>query len=225
MKVIPGGRYQSRQGKNHITMSPFRLGVTPVTWGIWKEYCQSESKQLPLKPYWGYLDNHPVVNVSWIDIMGSDGKDDFCSWASRITGRKLTLPSGTQWEYASHGGNNDSVFPWGNTFDSNKLWYYIINTSEIQRTAPVDRTVSIFRNGYGLTDMVGNVSQWCSDYFSFGWLPSGKDPICVDVSPLRSCRGECLYMNDTSFRCDSKLGFPPDFKGEYFGFRLSAGPN
>ena len=80
LRSIPGGKYRigaSPANKNsgtQVTMSSFRMGATPVTWGMWKEFCQSfgdagRGIKLLDDPGWGYPDNHPVVNISWNDIM------------------------------------------------------------------------------------------------------------------------------------------------------------
>lgn len=47
-----------------VTLSSFRMGATPVTVATWKEYCAATTTALPTAPEWGFLDDHPVVNVS-----------------------------------------------------------------------------------------------------------------------------------------------------------------
>lgn len=201
-------------------MSPFRMGATPVTWGMWKEYRQSVSVpgkdiKLPDDPGWGYPDDHPVVRVSWDDIMDPSG---FCEWASGVAGFKLTLPTDAQWEYAARGGKDGLKYPWGNDFDESKLWCYG------NQTAAVDRTNRIYRNGYGLTDMVGNVWQWCADYYNIGYRPAGKDPVDTPKSKFRCIRGgSWLDVDQDFFRCSFRFRYSPDRGNNFFGFRLSAG--
>ena len=174
-------------------MSPFRMGATPVTWGVWNEYCKAESVQMPSKPDWGYPDDHPVVNVSWKDIMDPGG---FCEWASGVAGFKLTLPTDAQFEYAARGGQDGLEYPWGNTFDRSKLWCSSEKMIDALKTAAVDRTNRIYRNGYGLTDMSGNVWQWCADYYNQDYRPNGKDPkdIKQKQTTYRCVRGGSWFM-------------------------------
>ncbi|MFM7323244.1 MAG: formylglycine-generating enzyme family protein, partial [Armatimonadota bacterium] len=130
MRPIPGGTFRmgSNQGGKEekpvhtVTLSPFRMGATPVTVGMWKEYCSATGTSMPSTPAWGWLDDHPVVNVSWADIMGSDGKGGYCAWASEVAGFRLTLPTEAQWEYGARGGKEGLKYPWGNDFDGSKLW-------------------------------------------------------------------------------------------------------
>jgi formylglycine-generating enzyme required for sulfatase activity len=46
-----------------VTLSPFRLGEAPVTVALWKEYCKATTVDMPAAPAWGWLDDHPVVNI------------------------------------------------------------------------------------------------------------------------------------------------------------------
>lgn len=201
------------------------MGATPVTWGMWKEYLETialpgKGIHLPEDPGWGYPDDHPVVNVLWNDIMYPGG---FCEWASRVAGFELTLPTDAQWEYAARGGKDGLEYPWGNTFDKSKLWCSE-NFGDANKTAAVDRTNRIYRNGYGLTDMVGNVWQWCADYYNDPYRPAGKDPVDTEESDSRCVRGgswNFSYPDD--FRCADRDWFDPGSRCINVGFRLSAG--
>jgi sulfatase modifying factor 1 len=225
LKSIPGGTYRwgaspaLKQPGTRITMSSFRLGATPVTWGMWKEYCKSESVGLPKQPFWGYPDNHPVVLVSYKDVMSSSG---FCAWASATAGFKLTLPTDAQWEYAARGGRDGLDYPWGNEFDTSRLW-----CSSESGTAAVDRTKRMYRNGYGLSDMLGNVYQFCSDYFSFDFQATGIDPVDKKRNELewRCARGGSWVDTNglMEFKCASRA-IAINMPMHMYGFRLSAGP-
>jgi formylglycine-generating enzyme required for sulfatase activity len=212
--------------KHTVKLSAFRMGATPVTVAVWKEYCYALGIALPQAPSWGLLDDHPVVNVSWNDIMGSDGKGGFCAWASDIAGFRLTLPTEAQWEYAARGGVDGQEFPWGNKYDDSKLWCSVKTAKT--KTAPVVRSSNIYRNTYGLTDMVGNVWHWCSDLYAPYSSVSQTDPIGPRSTSdnVRCVRGGS--WNDYFpgiFRCALRFRINPDDRIDDFGFRLSAGPN
>ena len=37
-----------------VTLSAFRMGETPVTVGMWRDYCDASGKQMPAAPTWGW---------------------------------------------------------------------------------------------------------------------------------------------------------------------------
>ena len=215
MKLIPSGTFRMGASPSQgipgveTKVSAFRIGVTPVSWAIWKEYCEATSSLLPDDPGWGYPDDHPAVNVSWMDIMKSGG---FCEWASNLAGYDVSLPTEPEWEYAARGGKDGFDYPWGNKFELSKLWCSETRgDGDPGTTASINRKDRIFSNGYGLTDMVGNVCQWCCE---------------KHVSNLtrhyRVARGGSLYsfFNPESFRCASRDRNYVDDCNDISGFRL-----
>ena len=101
-------------------------------------------------------DEHPVVCVRWRDAQA------YVGWLREQTGRPYRLPSEAEWEYASRAGMT-TRFHWGyrapdlciyenaDGYDCHDEW---------EKTAPVG---SFRANGFGLHDMVGNVSEWVDD--------------------------------------------------------------
>lgn len=165
--------------------------------------------------------------------MGMDGNGGYCAWASKITGIKLILPTEAQYEYACRGGKDGLEYPWGNTFDDRLLWCSEL-TDRI-RSAPVDRTEHIYRNAYGLTDMVGNVQQWCLDFlgeanpitdyvFTSANLPR-KDPRrpWSNIWRQRCIRGSSWGSGRVYARCADREGITFEYGGkDQTGFRLAA---
>ena len=207
LRNIPAGtfRYGFFHGQHQaapiVDVPAFRMGSTPVTWAIWKEYCEAEGVSLPQEPEWGRLDNHPVVYVSYENIVGTSGSGGFCGWASRLAGFDVALPTDVQYEYGSRGGRDGYDYPWGNEFDSSKFWY------GAKRTAEVDRPYRNYRNGYGLTDMAGNVKQWCSNDYERGKEVRG---------------GSWYHIYPDFFRCAYRDWGNRDGRSDQNGFRLSA---
>ena len=235
LRPIPAGTFQmgSSNGDDDekpvhsVTLSSFRMGATPVTVAVWKEYCAATGTKLPKAPDWGLLDDHPVVNVSWIDIMGSDGTGGFCGWASDVAGFRLTLPTEAQFEYAARGGQSGLEYPWGNSFDRSKVWCSSSSFGDAKRTAPVVRTSNNYRNSFGLTDMSGNVWQWCSDWNGPYSSASHNDPTGPSsTSDNRRCaRGGSWFDGyPDNFRCAERGRDYPEGRDDDSGFRLSAGP-
>ncbi|MBS3735453.1 MAG: SUMF1/EgtB/PvdO family nonheme iron enzyme [Phycisphaerae bacterium] len=122
------------------------------------------------KPGFAQGDDHPVVCVS------HDDASAFCRWLSRKHGARVRLPSEAQWEYAARAGTR-TVYPWGDDPDGGQGWanaadrtakekysgWIVFNWSDgYVFTAPVGGFRS---NGFGLHDTVGNVWEWCADWY------------------------------------------------------------
>ena len=91
--------------------------------------------------------------------------------------------------------------------------------------AVVDRSNRIYRNGYGLTDMVGNVTHWCLDFGGEYYQVKGLDPVNKVKGRTREARGGSWYVyTATDFRCSLGSSNSSDYQNDMFGFRLVAKP-
>ena len=234
LRLIPAGTFQmgsstgdsDEEPVHSVTLSAFRMGATPVTVAVWKEYCAATGTLLPDAPPWGLLNDHPVVNVSWNDIMGLDGKGGFCAWASDVAGIQLTLPTSEQFEHAASGGERGKKYPWGEDHDDSKLWCsgYTPRTG----TAPVNRSSNTFRNVFGLTDMSGNVWQWCSDIGVTTPLRRRGNPIIPSYKNpgYRFIAGGGWHsdLSEDFYKCKVTYMNAEIDRNNNVGFRLVAGP-
>jgi len=137
----------------------YLIGRTEVTVGMWSEYCQLTRREMPPEPFWGWFDNHPIVNVSWNDCL------EYGSWAG------LRLPTGQEWEFAATRGDHRN-YPWGGYGDTPNQedysypgWDETKCVNSTQGTKPVG-SKSEGKSPVGCVDMSGNVWEWTLDDFS-----------------------------------------------------------
>jgi formylglycine-generating enzyme required for sulfatase activity len=229
MRHVPAGTF--RMGRkcvfgdtkpiHTVTLSDFRMGATPVSVAVWREYCTDTGSDFINPPRWGWVDTHPVVGISWIDIMGVDGIGGFCRWASNVGGLQFALPTEAQFEFAARGDQLGQEFPWGSEYDDSMLWSSkVTNRSS---TAPVVRQTNIHRNSYGLSDMSGNVWQWCYDSYAPYSVAEQSDPVgpLLGLNNPRCTRGgSWSSLNTDYFRCAYRNWCVPDYRVDNIGFRL-----
>jgi formylglycine-generating enzyme required for sulfatase activity len=123
-------------------------------------------------------DNHPVVHVAYEDALA------YASWAGK------SLPTEAEWEYAARGGLEDAEYAWGDEFapDGRQMantWqgefpHQNLLTDGHERTSPVH---AFPPNGYGLYDMIGNVWEWTSDFWSDRHSDDADSPCCIPHNP------------------------------------------
>ena len=117
------------------------------------------------------FDDYPVVGVSWVQATAfSIWRTDYMNSALRKNDvadvQSYRLPLETEWEYASRGGLDLSMYPWGGPYTRNYKGCFLANFKPLRGNYIDDgglRTVIVGHyppNDFGLYDIVGNVSEW-----------------------------------------------------------------
>jgi len=107
------------------------------------------------------MDDHPVTQVSWMDAMA------YCQWAGK------RLPTEIEWEYAARNGKSGGgKYCWGNEIRPEGKYMANYWQGEIGSSQGADGFIYTSPIGHygnmqnGLTDMAGNVWEWCETTFS-----------------------------------------------------------
>jgi formylglycine-generating enzyme required for sulfatase activity len=128
------------------------------------------------------LSNHPVTHVAWRDVTA------YAAWAGK------SLPTEAEWERAARGGLEDAEFAWGdeltpggrlmaNVWQGRFPWENLAR--DWSRTSPVGFYPP---NGFGLHDVIGNVWEWTSDWWSAPSAPTAAlSPCCAPSNPGGGC--------------------------------------
>ncbi|MCX7050179.1 MAG: SUMF1/EgtB/PvdO family nonheme iron enzyme [Candidatus Sumerlaeota bacterium] len=202
---LMGSNYNDSEGPVHtVTLDFFWLGETEVT-------------QAQYEVIMGKNPSHfkgadkPVENVPWDDAM------DFCKKLSAKTGRTYALPTEAQWEYACRAGSS-SKYCFGDSESQlgDYAWYSDQQTHPVKQKKP---------NAWGLYDMHGNVSEWCSDWFGVYSADKQANPVGANYGPFHVNRGGSCSTGKTGCRATERNRVYPLQRGDFLGFRVACVPS
>ncbi len=211
-----------------VYVAAFRIDKTEVTVAQYKKCvnagaCSARGLTMPFyngkeQPEWAHtctwnkpgLDEHPINCIDWNQAKA------YCKWAGK------RLPTEKEWEKAAR-GTDERKYSWGNTrYGSQKVANIADETAKrsqsswsiakgyddgYYKTAPVG-SFPAGASPYGALDMIGNVLEWTSD-----WYTKGKS---------RAVRGGSWSLKPRNARSSYRSWREPGARGSSLGFRCSS---
>ena len=194
-----------------VKVSPFFMGEVEVTWRqFWAFYNEtmSEGRTPPEKIYannnrpdvdavsgptppfgfpdqgWG-MGDRPAITMTHY------AATTFCQWLSLKTGRHYRLPTEAEWEYAARGGTQTPYFFEGNPkkfyskkakgADTTMIGRYIVYSGN--SSGKTQEPGFVKANPFGLKNMLGNVMEYCSDWYAEDAYSKIKDGALDPTGP------------------------------------------
>jgi formylglycine-generating enzyme required for sulfatase activity len=163
-----------------LVFTPPKPPVDLRDWSQWWAFEFGADWQRPYGPRSsiGGLDDHPVVHVAYKDAAA------YAEWAGK------ELPTEAEWEFAARGGLDGDEFAWGDAFAPGgrqmaNTWqgafpHQNLALDGYERTSPV---TAFPANGYGLHDMIGNVWEWTTDWYSPRHEGEAEKACCIPANP------------------------------------------
>jgi formylglycine-generating enzyme required for sulfatase activity len=203
----------NEQPQHRLYLPEFYIGKYPVTNEQYAAFVKATRQTAP--QYWKKSqiptgkENHPVVNVSWKDVVA------FGQWLSQASGKVTRLPTEAEWEKAARGGDG-WIYPWGNDPPTTKLCNFVGN---VGATTPVGQYPA-GTSPCGALDMAGNVWEWTGSlYGPYPYQPEdGRNS--PDGKGERVVRGGSWLDFQRYARCAVRDGFVPVNFGTLIGFRV-----
>ena len=226
MVFVKGGTFLMGKGEfskdnklpHDVTLSDYYIGQTEVTqelWGAIMGYNPSCYKSA----------THPVESVSWNEA------NEFCKRLSQLTGENYCLPTEAQWEFAAKGGTvnkSNNYLSVENGWFGGKGGVPYAFMGIITSTHPVAKQNA---NELGIYDMIGNVEEWCQDWYAPYQGNSQINPTGPIAGTYKMSRGVCVgsyvYIEDDpitarGFNYEQEYEFSyPHSKSKYRGFRIA----
>lgn len=201
-----------------VFINPFFMGKVEVTWDEYlafynqtaakgktsDAYLREENSDVdaisgPTSPYgapdqgWG-KGSMPAITMT------HHAAEVYCEWLSKVTGKNYRLPTEAEWEYAARGGTTTPYFFEGDPkrfvrqgirnrvfgIDTAGINHYVIYAEN--SGARTHLPSSVQPNPFGLVNMLGNVAEFCSDWYAddvYAGFPEG-----TTVDPKGPASGE-----------------------------------
>lgn len=232
MVIIPGGDFwrgsndgnRDETPRHQVTLSSYAIDLHPVTneqfvrfldaLGGEKDSSHNDIIRLResrIKRSGGKLSiesgyaKHPVVGVTWYGAVA------YARWVGK------RLPTEAEWEIATRGGQDNSLYPYGEDIEKTQANFFSSDTTAVMSYIP---------NGYGLYDMVGNVYEWCQDWYGYNYyeisLQEPENPQGPIQGVYRVLRGGCWKSLKEDLRCSRRHRNNPGTVNSTYGFRCAA---
>jgi formylglycine-generating enzyme required for sulfatase activity len=221
MIKVEGGSYNmgdvlnlgapNEQPVHRVKVNSFCIAATETTVLQWKTFCEATGHPMPGQTLeGGYLDDHPIVNISYDDIQS------YCEWLSDKMGKVCRLPTEAEWEFAARGGlkGKGCKFCGGQTIDL--VAWHEGNCKGSQQCAAKKP------NELGVYDMSGNACEWCSDWFApYNAEDNNDNPKGPAMGKTKVVRGGGWFSKANNCRTTTRSFSLPDNANSGIGFRVA----
>jgi len=243
--LMGSDEYEDEKPPHKVYLDEYHIGRYPVTNAEFDRFVQDggyrnsewwtdagekwRGDRSDRERYGGVFDlpNHPVVGVTWYEAAA------YARWAG------MRLPAEAEWEKAAR-GTDGRQWPWGNTFDASRcnsyeswrgsrglltrLFSLLCRRGYISGgTTPVGQYSPDGDSPYGVTDMAGNVWEWCRTK----WVESYKeyekaaeDRENIEGEADRVVRGGSWRYDPGHVRAAYRFGYVPSHRDVLVGFRV-----
>lgn len=159
---VPGGTFD--MGRNGATVAevpvhaasvqPLVIDKTEVTNSEYQQFVEKTGHGAP--SHW--INGKPIAGQELLPVTFVSHSDAvaFAKWRSERDGLNWRLPTEEEWEYAARGGDQENIYPWGNTWTEGNA---ITKSSGATAPKPVGSAPND-KTRWGALDMMGNVYEW-----------------------------------------------------------------
>ena len=208
--------FEAERPQRWVILSSFEISKHEITNAQYRSFVEATHRPIPRghkrETVWQdeslNQDHQPVVGVTWYDALA------FAEWIG------ASLPSEAQWERAARGGRG-SRYPWGNAPPTRA-------SANFARRHQSTVTVGNYPEGNtaeGVSDMAGNVWEWCLDAYDPHFYAIGKERNTVNQRDRnfledREIKGGYWVYGRIFMRSALRFKFYPQSTANDVGFRV-----
>ncbi|MCA9095100.1 MAG: SUMF1/EgtB/PvdO family nonheme iron enzyme, partial [Planctomycetaceae bacterium] len=215
-------------GTTEVTRREWELLMGPSPWGgpifpKGKEEFANLRKEFLGGPteFVKERENYPINLVSHDDVV------EFCRRLSEKEGKEYRLPTEAEWENACRAGTNSSYYFGDTESDLDKYAWHLKNAGVLGIGGEYAHQVGLKKaNQFGLFDMHGNLSEWCSDWYDEEYYSKfhQENPQGASSGLHRVSRGGSWKSDPKHCRTAHRDRFMPSEEFRELGFRLALVP-
>jgi formylglycine-generating enzyme required for sulfatase activity len=172
-----------------VAVDAFQMGVTEVTQEQWQAVMSANPSDFKGP-------SRPVEHISW-----DDAQDFLERLNARHDGFVYRLPRESEWEYAARANSAPPAL-------DQVAWFGLAEASG--RASRPQAVGAKKANAWGLFDMLGNVAEWCDDWYSRNYQ--------------RVVRGGSWQDSAKSVRLSARVGAVPTTHDSWIGLRIVRQP-
>lgn len=206
-KFLMGGTAKdpiSELPQHEVVLAPFSISRTEITNAQFLAFCQAAKHKIPEDPHWQGIymrdyPNHPIVNIAWQEAV------EYCNWLSTVLGTEVRLPTEAEWEYAAQTSDPGTTLE----FAAREL-------------LPTTKVGSYPPSQLGLYDMLGNVWEWCNDWYDPEYYQTSpkENPKGPEEGRLKVIRGGSWAESRNASRPSHRNSALPNGTTPTLGFRV-----
>ena len=226
MVLLPGGTFimgyedEIDSPPHEVTISAFYIDTHLVT----QEQYEKLMGENPSR--WKGKTN-PVEQMRWSDAIkycnarskaeGFESCYDLNTWKCNFAANGYRLPTEAEWEYACRAGTMTAYF-FGD--DASKLKAYAwFEDNSGGKPRPVGQRQA---NPWGLSDMHGNVWEWCNDFYKVDYYQESpkENPRGPEIGETKVLRGGAWKFSAECCRSGYRYNENPGYADVCFGYDI-----